>query len=188
MTTLLLKPTHFVEVRNSLVYQQMVLLSIINTKYSLTLHLPNKKAVVYEQLVAINNLSNKSESVDVEEVIKQRCHYRLSSEKTNGVSEKTLHRRRQNYSIIERMNFLVDTVREMGYFVECEQNGGKRGILKGEVVKKIYCEGRLLFDEADIEEFGKKICEYVSSLSLTYGSLKIEEKDKNIQSIYYCGM
>ncbi|ELP92687.1 hypothetical protein EIN_370390 [Entamoeba invadens IP1] len=183
MKSSLNKTPRFIEVRNFQVYEGMVLLSLINTRFNITLRIPNKRANVYEQILMVDSVWNKSMRIDVKSYIKQRCDERMKIEVKSGLSPKTALRRRHNNTIIETLVFLIDLVLEMGYFVETTECGGKKGTLKEEYIRTIFKNNSVVFNEKSLCFYGKRIGDYVTSREVVYGSIMIHENDKTIQNI-----
>ncbi|ELP89679.1 hypothetical protein EIN_452790 [Entamoeba invadens IP1] len=151
----------FIEVRNNQVYESMVLLFLINNHYNISLRFPNKRATVFEQFMTIEKMWNDNEDIDVGRHIRERCIQRVSLDIANGVSGKTAERRKNTNVFIETLQFLVDLVRELGFFVQTEECGGKRGTLKEEYITAIYWQNQIVFDRKLIEKLGKEIVQFI---------------------------
>ncbi|ELP83771.1 hypothetical protein EIN_470050 [Entamoeba invadens IP1] len=166
----------FIEVRNNQVYEQMVLLWIINKRFSISLKCPNKKATVFEQFLTVEYIWDTFDEIEVKKVVYERCSLRYQQDLNCGISQKTAKRRKNNNYTIECLQLLVDIVRELGFFVETEQCGGKKVNFKEEYIKYIYYDGVLLFNSNSIQIFGKTI---IDTLNCKYTNLRsiVLEKD-----------
>ncbi|ELP86294.1 hypothetical protein EIN_115080 [Entamoeba invadens IP1] len=168
------KQTAFIQVRNTVVHQQVVLLSLLNSQFSFLLRLPNKKSLVYDQNFSIDSITDAyGNSFDFNSFVQIRVEQRLSIERGDGIPEKTLSRRRQNYIIAERTKFLVDLLREAGYFISTVETGGKKNMLKTEIVTQIFYNGVLMFDKDAIRECGRVVSHNITTLKTMSGKIQI---------------
>ncbi|ELP84351.1 hypothetical protein EIN_278410 [Entamoeba invadens IP1] len=176
-------PPRFIELRNIQAYELMILLSILNKTFNITLNVPSKKAVVFQQFLSVETLWNKKEYLNVNYIVKERCEKRMKKEVQEGVSQKTALRRKHANMIVEMLQLLIDFVRELGYFVETKTFGGKKGTLKEEKIIGIYIENKLICNEKEIKKKGKIIMKKYSITSNEMSSIVIHLNDNFLQSV-----
>ncbi|ELP87962.1 hypothetical protein EIN_418110 [Entamoeba invadens IP1] len=161
METVAERKARFIEVRNNQVYESMVLIALINKKYNISLSLPNKRAVVFEQFFRIDTVWNNCECVSVKNFVRERCEEREKYEVDCGVKQKTASRRKNSNIFVETIHLLVDLVREIGFFVETRECGGKKCGFKEEYITAIYWAGRQIFDKKQMWVSGKGVLDIV---------------------------
>ncbi|EDR29876.1 hypothetical protein EDI_348860 [Entamoeba dispar SAW760] len=173
----------FIEVRNLQVHQEMVLLSLLNQYFNITLRIPPKKASVYGQIAIVEMIWNKEMRIDFNNIIKQRCQERAQQDILIGVSEKTAERRKRSNSIRETLNVLTDMIRELGYFVETKESGGKRGTIKMEYITRIYLNHHLLYDEQTIRNLGYVLNNKLNHTHTIFGTIVVSQNNTKVNSI-----
>ncbi|EMS13820.1 TATA-binding protein-associated phosphoprotein, putative [Entamoeba histolytica HM-3:IMSS] len=117
----------FFKLRTYQVYQQGVLLVLLNNHFEITLQIPTKRSVVTHQYFKINELRRGNDSIKVEEYVEQRCKEKYLQDISNGIPEKTARRRYDTNKITEQLHLLIDLSTEFGYrFVSKRTSGKKR--------------------------------------------------------------
>ena len=100
---------------------------------------------------------------------------------TEGMQMKSARRKYENEKMMVLNDFLIDVLREKNYFIMTTKTLNAFCRNKVDFVDSIYYDHKLLFSMESIIEKGKKLNEYL--LSLTDNDEKIcqiEKNDKNL--------
>ncbi|ELP86904.1 hypothetical protein EIN_445410 [Entamoeba invadens IP1] len=146
----------FRNIRNYQVYEQGVMLALLNSMFDITIKQPLKKANVFEQIVRIQSIVVENDVIDIEEFCDQRCKERFALDLKNGVPMKTAKRRIETNRVNEMLFVLADFLTEYSFEFTTKVVNGKKKTLKGETVKKI-ASGNFVINEREIRTKGKEI-------------------------------
>ncbi|EDR27731.1 hypothetical protein EDI_104220 [Entamoeba dispar SAW760] len=127
----------FFKLRNYQVYQQGILLALLNKHFEITLQIPTKRSVVTRQYFKINELRRGNDSIKVEEYVEQRCKEKYLQDLSNGIPEKTARRRYDTNKITEQLHLLIDLLTEFGYSFVSKWTSGKKGAQIVETIQKV---------------------------------------------------
>ncbi|ELP91607.1 hypothetical protein EIN_129870 [Entamoeba invadens IP1] len=172
----------FRETRNYRVYEQGVLLAILNRHFSITLVSPKKRSVVAKQFLTVRYLKKQTDVVDVEDFIQRRLKEIQTNAIKLGTPEKTATRRGENTRIVESIHILIDIVRELGYRTESKVNEGRNGNVSTETIVTIYIDKKVLKKE-DIVRNGLAINNFLDSLLVANETIIISKFDKTLDAL-----
>ncbi|EKE37296.1 hypothetical protein ENUP19_0057G0008 [Entamoeba nuttalli] len=151
----------FRTVRNQQVYQQGILLALLNQYFDIEIRKPLKKAHSFEQLIRIHRLIIGSESIDVEKFCDHRCKEKFQKDLCKGINEKTAKRRLENIRIVEMVFLLMDILMEFGYLFDTSCTKGKKGTVKYERIQNIFYNGKKIYDYNHFISIGKSVNSYL---------------------------
>ncbi|ELP84245.1 hypothetical protein EIN_064800 [Entamoeba invadens IP1] len=155
---------NFKTIRNTLVYQQGALVSLLVQHIPLSFKKPFKKAKVFEQLLTLDTIGEGEASINVPLFTEKRCEERFNFEIKNGVLPKTAKRRLESNRLTEPVQLLCDLLREFGYYLEIEKKRGRKDTLKTEHVTSVWKDGACVLNEEQMIEKGKYMNGYVLDL------------------------
>ncbi|ELP88455.1 hypothetical protein EIN_229980 [Entamoeba invadens IP1] len=154
----------FSRLRNSQVYQQAILLALINKHFQVKLLIPIKRSVLTLQLFKIEELTEGNDCIRVEDFVEKRCQEKFSNDVKQGIAEKTAKRRYETNRTTEQLHLLMDVLREFGYKFESRYTSGKKGAQKVETFNTIYLNDVVVVSQQQIVDLGTNINEKIAGL------------------------
>ncbi|EKE39218.1 hypothetical protein ENUP19_0003G0054 [Entamoeba nuttalli] len=151
----------FFKLRTYQVYQQGVLLVLLNNHFEITLQIPTKRSVVTRQYFKINELRRGNDSIKVEEYVEQRCKEKYLQDLSNGIAEKTARRRYDTNKITEQLHLLIDLLTEFGYRFVSKRTSGKKGAQIVETIQKVISPNVTILNK-EIPTIGVQTNDYLT--------------------------
>ena len=171
----------FKNVRNYIVEQQAVFVALLNKYAAITISRPIKKSTMTQQRIKIESISFPKETIDINDLVKQRSFTLYENDLKNGIPHKTAIRRLTQYKIMENQHLLSDILFEIGFRFTTYFTLGKNNTPKTEIVSSISKDG-LLFTKPKIIQIGNKINEYFCSSLKKEKSVTFSRNDDFLQS------
>ncbi|ELP86974.1 hypothetical protein EIN_317230 [Entamoeba invadens IP1] len=160
LTHLTLKRSDFREVRNYQVFEQGMLLLLLNNVFTLKFRHHLKKANAFEQLLRIESIESANDVIEVEKFCEKRAKERQNVDISKGITEKTAKRRVESNRVNEMLQLFQDLLGEMGVFFTVKKSHGKKETVKRETIENVFLNGCCI-DENMIRSYGKTVNEIV---------------------------
>ncbi|ELP91059.1 hypothetical protein EIN_267950 [Entamoeba invadens IP1] len=142
--------------RNYQAEQQAILLALINKTYSITVEHPLKKSkLTIPFLKIIQFTSDDSQPVYFNNIVEQQIKVLQNEDLKNGVTQKTVNRRKDVHRITEVIRLLISFARDMGFDIKTKKTSGSKGSVK-ESIKEIHFNNVVLTKQT-ISEIGRNI-------------------------------
>ena len=151
----------FQKLRSSQVFQQAVLLGLLNQYFEIKLQIPTKRSVVTRQFFKIDEIHTAVDVIKVEEFVEQRCKEKYDCDISMGISEKTAKRRYETNRVTEQIHFMIDILETFGYVFHSKFTSGKKGApIVETAVEIVYPNKHDMITEQMIPIIGSKINDY----------------------------
>ncbi|ELP84493.1 hypothetical protein EIN_169080 [Entamoeba invadens IP1] len=166
----------FKENRNYQSQQEGVFLYLLSQLFTFEVHTPNKRCMVTLPFLRLDTVTfSKEDVVWVSDFVQKRISERIKIEMENGISEKTALRRCENYKISETLHFLMDVLSMYGYFFQTRTTTGKKGMTKVDVCFRVFKNGKILYDQKQIEDIGEKVNQLIVEMKPETGKVVVDK-------------
>ena len=173
------------ELTNQLCFQQAVLIALINNYYDITIKKPTRDSLVTNSIPKITAISNGNEQVDIRKISENLVSTRISNNDMKNLQKKTIQRRNRKNILTYINNYLIDLLREEGYFFNSKYSKKSEKTYQLERINEIFYENELLFNLNDIFEKGQKINNYLIEICKQYDYFVIPKGNVVLNDIIY---
>ena len=167
-------------------YQQVVLIGLINKYAEITLERPNKQTKVSISIPKILIISfNEIDSINISSFTEKQCKELCEKEVHDGLSQTTAMRRLEKNKKVYLLNLLIDIAAELGMKIDSTMSRRSNKSLQVERIQSISMENEFHFTKNQIIEFGKQLNEYYLELLTNEKTITLPVKDSRIQQILF---
>ena len=164
----------YINHRNYQVFQQSILLTLLNKFASITIKREKKKSNTTLPFFTIHSITFiNNDKLDFDNFIHKRCSEMKEYDITNGINMKTATRRYKTNRITEVIHTLIDLLRIYGEEIETNMTRYKEGIKQSETMIGITIKGKQ-YNETEIKKEGKRINELIQK-ELCEGEITYEQ-------------
>ena len=174
----------FLKLRSCQVYQQCVLLGLLNRHFEITIHIPSKRSIVTRQFFKVHEIRNGSDCIKVDEYVEQRCKEKYEKDISNGVSEKTARRRLDTNKITEQIHLYIDILTDLGYVFHSKYTSGKKGAQIVESVQQITTPNEII-TQIQIPLIGAKANDYFTEQLFTQKRSIFAKNDLGLSEVIH---
>ena len=150
----------FLKLRSYQVYQQSILLALLNRYFEITLQIPSKRSIVTRQFFKIEEIRNGNDVIKVEEYVEHRCKEKYEKDLLEGISEKTAKRRYDTNRITEQLHLMIDLLIDFGHLFNSKWTSGKKGAQIVETIQEILTPYEFISNN-QIPLLGSRINDYL---------------------------
>ena len=175
----------FLKLRSFQVYQQCILLGLLNRHFEITIHIPSKRSIVTRQFFKVDELKNENDSIKVDEYVEQRCKEKFEKDLANGVSEKTARRRLDTNKITEQIHLYIDILSCLGYVFHSKYTSGKKGAQIVESIQQISFDDETI-TTCQIPLIGAKANDYICNQLFHQKRSIFGKNDVGLSEVIHC--
>ncbi|ELP92194.1 hypothetical protein EIN_381710 [Entamoeba invadens IP1] len=161
--------------RDSQAAEQAVFIALLSRHYSIEIKHPIKRSTVTNQVLNVSLIHFEHEIFNVSEFVDVRCSLLKTIDLATGFSEKSAQQRLSKNRIVEQQHFLIDILRELGYFCSGYICQGKLMTRPVEIVTTVARDNDILLQSKEIIENGTKIAKFIDQKLSTNEVLYIEK-------------
>ena len=150
--------------RNFIVFEDSLLIALLNKIGDVTIAKPAKKSIVTQQYLKVEVITIENETINLGELVDKRCRDILEKDKVSGIKVGSAVRRFTLNKATEVHHFLLDILQLFGYSYESKMVSGKNGSMRVEVATTIFFNDEFLYGREKISELGEKINAFLCQL------------------------
>ena len=150
--------------RNYQVYQQSLLISLLNQYAEIHISKPKKRSTSTCPFFTIDKIIfNQNDEIEISRLAERRSYEKKINDLDNNISIQTANRRYKNNKIIEILHILMDLLNEFIQPFETKTSEGRNGATKMETITKCRI-GEMELNEEGIIEFGQSVNKQIMNL------------------------
>ena len=150
--------------RNFVVFEDSLLIALLNKIGDVTIARPAKKSIVTQQYLKVEIIKIQNETINLGELVDKRCRDILEKDKLSGIKVGSAVRRFTLNKSTEVHHFLLDILQLFGYSYESKIVSGKNGSMRIDVATTIFFNNEFLYGKEKISELGEKINAFLCQL------------------------
>ncbi|EDR25390.1 hypothetical protein EDI_002530 [Entamoeba dispar SAW760] len=144
------------------VYQQAILIGLLNQYSEITLERPAKLSKVTVISPKVSEIKFcKEDTLDVSSLVERQCKAKLSDEINKGLNEATALRRMEKNKKVFVQNLLIDLLDEFGFQFHTTLSRRSGKAMQVERIQKIFSQHSLLLTKEEIIQKGQELNSYL---------------------------
>ncbi|ELP84841.1 hypothetical protein EIN_283970 [Entamoeba invadens IP1] len=158
-------PKLYKDIRNYQVYQQAVLLALLNQHAEIVLSPQKKKSNVTLPFFTVKSvIFNQTDRVELTHFVEKRCKKQMENDVANGISSKTALRRYKTNRVAENLHMVLDLLFEFDYLFVIKTTHGKNGANKLDTVTSCMLPNKVWMTQEQIVSVGMEINSNLSKI------------------------
>ena len=147
--------------KNEISYQQAFLIMLLSEYFTITIKRQSKKCTITCPTPIIDTLTLEGVSIEVKELTQKQCELIAGSESlTNKTNQRRFSKNKQYFM----QNFLIDSLREFGYYFHSKYSKPTSKTIRLERIKNVYINNILIYSQEDIKSIGKTVNEHLITM------------------------
>ena len=168
------------ELKNLLCYQQAVIIALVNKFCSLTIQKASKDSIITETAPIIIDIIIDGYSIAIRRIAEDLSLNLNKQKDKKKLKEKTIKRRTAKSASAYVNNFLIDILREKGYFFNSKMSKKSNKTYQLERIDAIFFSSLFIMDINHIITCGKVINSYLNNLCKLETKFTLKRNDSNL--------
>ena len=160
--------------KNEISNQQAFLIVLLNQFFSITLKKQSKKCTITIPTPKIDKIRNANDLIEVKQLSEKQCELICGKDL---LTNKTIQRRFTKNKQYFIQNFLIDTLREFGYYFHSKYSKKTSKTIRLERIQNVFFNYRYSYGFDDIQKIGKEVNSYLSDLLQKENSYTLNQNE-----------
>ncbi|EKE40568.1 hypothetical protein ENUP19_0252G0096 [Entamoeba nuttalli] len=165
------------QIKNEMCFQAAVSLALLHPFCGFTIRRPIKASTATNSMSLVTHIHYRSDTIDLLQLSSTCCNLLYSKTEENSLKSIAIRRRMNKSVIFFILNYLLDLLREFGFFFDSIYAKKTCKTLQQERVIRIYFNNKLLFSKDEIQRYGKVINDYLFHLADKQTSAYVDKND-----------
>ncbi|ELP91426.1 hypothetical protein EIN_155330 [Entamoeba invadens IP1] len=158
-------PKLYKDLRNYQVYQQAVLIALLNQHADIIITPQKKKSNVTLPFFTIKSVVfSPTDRVDLTYIVEKRCKQQMEMDVARGISSKTAMRRYKTNRVAENLHMVLDLLFEFDNLFVIKTTNGKNGANRLDTVTAALLPNNEWISYDDITEIGSQLNSFIANM------------------------